>query len=67
MDNDESLLRTMGQSFHDWANKIFESEQRRQFNDFLTKFPEERKICSFQRFKEKLRAYEAYKKILSNR
>ena len=67
MDNDESLLRTMGQSFLEWADRFFKSEQRKQFDDFLTKFPEERKTCNFQRFKEKSEAYQAYKKILSNR
>lgn len=64
--NDQSLLSTMGQRFLEWANKFFKSEQRIQFDDFLTKFPEERKTCNFQQFCEKLRAYEAYNKLRSN-
>lgn len=67
MDNHDILIRTMGQTFLDWANKIFESEKRQQYKDFLTKFPEERKTCNFQQFSEKLRAYEAYKKLLSKK
>lgn len=39
MDNDDSLRRTMGQNLIEWANKVYESEKRKQFDDFLTKFP----------------------------
>ncbi len=52
---------SIGENFLTWADTYFESERRKQFADFLSKYPNERKYFNYTRFITMLKDYHIIK------